>query len=201
MLSSFTAVFRLDYLTCCPQTAIPTQTRPKAAMANASLTLTGLERILVRYIVDRYNRSLDARTKDQSRLQRWEAGCIAQLPLLGERELDICLMRRESRTVYRGGYLQFQNVTYRGEHLSGYAGEKVVIRYHPRDITTLWVYQYMNGKDTFLTHAHAQDLETEVLSVAEAKAISRRLRRHGRLITNQALLTEVSRCAPILNCF
>ncbi|NER82131.1 MAG: hypothetical protein F6K42_21735 [Leptolyngbya sp. SIO1D8] len=128
---------------------------------------------------------------DQSRIERWQAGCIAQLPLLSERELDICLMRRESRTVYRGGYLQFQNVTYRGEHLAGYAGEKVVIRYTPRDITTLWVYRYKNGKDTFLTRAHAQDLETEVLSVAEAKAISRRLRRNGRLVTNQALLEEV----------
>ncbi|MEO1148329.1 MAG: Mu transposase C-terminal domain-containing protein [Cyanobacteria bacterium J06638_22] len=100
-------------------------------------------------------------------------------------------MRRESRTVYRGGYLQFQNVTYRGEHLAGYAGEKVVIRYNPRDITTLWVYQYENGKDTFLTRAHAQDLETEILSVAEAKAISRRRRRQCRLITNQAVLEEV----------
>lgn len=67
----------------------------------------------------------------------------------------------------------------------------MVIRYTPRDITTLWVYQYENGKDTFLTRAHAQDLETEMLSVAEAKAISRRLRRNGRLVTNQALLEEV----------
>lgn len=53
------------------------------------------------------------------------------------------------------------------------------------------MYQYENGKDTFLTRAHAQDLETEELSVAEAKAISRRLRHKGRLITNQALLEEV----------
>lgn len=167
------------------------QERPKQAEANASLTLSALERLLVRYIVDRYNRNIDARMGDQSRIERWQAGCLAQLPLLGERELDMCLMRRESRTVYRGGYLQFNNLTYLGEHLAGYAGEKVVIRYNPRDITTIWVYQYENGKDHFVTRAHAQDLETEILSVAEAKAISRRLRRKGRLVTNKLLLEEV----------
>ena len=165
--------------------------RPKAAEANAQLTLGGLERLVVRYIVERYNRSIDARMGDQSRLERWQGGTLAQLPLLGERELDICLMRRESRTVYRGGYLQFNNLTYLGEHLGGYAGEKVVIRYNPRDITTILVYEYKSGRDRFIARAHAQDLETEVLSVAEAKAISRRLRRNGRLVSNKMMLEEV----------
>lgn len=32
---------------------------------------------------------------------RWEAGRIAQLLLLGDRELDVCLMRRDQRWVYR----------------------------------------------------------------------------------------------------
>ena len=167
------------------------QERPKEAEAKASLTLAALDRLVVRYVVDRYNRSIDARMGDQSRIERWEAGSLAQLPLLGERELDICLMRRESRTVYRGGHLQFNNLVYLGEHLAGYAGERVVIRYNPRDITTIWVYQYENGKDRFIARAHAQDLETEILSVAEAKAISRRLRRNGRLVTNKMLLEEI----------
>nr|WP_315871130.1 Mu transposase C-terminal domain-containing protein [Trichocoleus desertorum] len=65
---------------------------------------------------------------DQSRIGRWEAGRIAQLPLLGERELDLCLMRRDRRMVYRSGYIQFANLTYQGEHLAAYAGESIVVR-------------------------------------------------------------------------
>jgi putative transposase len=58
----------------------------------------------VRYIVDHYNRGIDARMGDQIRLGRWEAGRIAQLALLGERELDTCLMRRDQRS-YQQGYI------------------------------------------------------------------------------------------------
>jgi len=58
--------------------------------------------------------------------------------------------------VYRNGYLQFANLTYQGEHLAAYAGERVVLRYHPRDITTVFIYQLEGGKEVFLTRAHAQ---------------------------------------------
>lgn len=150
-----------------------------------------LEQLLVRYIVDNYNQNLDARMGNQSRLGRWEAGRIAQLPLLGERELDICLMRRSSRSVYRGGYIQLANLTYQGEHLAAYAGESVVVRYNPRDITTVWLYQVQDGKEVFLTRAHAQGWETQTLSLAEASAIARRVRLQGKAISNCSLLDEV----------
>lgn len=165
--------------------------RPKEAASEACLSLWELERLIVRYIVDSYNQKVDARMGDQSRIARWEGGCSGALAVLGERELDICLMRRESRTVYRQGYLQFANLVYRGDCLGGYAGEKVVVRYNPRDITTLLVYQEEEGKDVFVARAHAQDLETEQLSLAEAKAMSRRIREQGRLVSNQSILSEV----------
>lgn len=98
-----------------------------------------LEQLLVRYLVDHYNVAIDVRMGDQTRIGRWEAGRIAQLPLLGDRELDLCLMRRDRRRVYRSGYLQFANLTYQGEHLAAYAGEMVTLRYDPRDITTVYV--------------------------------------------------------------
>jgi putative transposase len=59
---------------------------------------------------------------------------------ISERELDICLMKQARRTVQRGGYLQFENLMYRGENLAGYAGENVIIRFDPRDITTVLIY-------------------------------------------------------------
>jgi putative transposase len=165
--------------------------RPAVAEEQACISLQDLEKLLVRYIVDRYNQSIDARMGGQTRIGRWLAGCIAQPDLLGERELDICLMRRARRIVYRGGYIQFANLTYRGEHLAGYAGNSMVIRYNPRDITTILIYQVQGALEEFLARAHAVGLETESLSYAEAVALSRRLRQAGSIVTNQSLLTEV----------
>jgi len=100
-------------------------------------------------------------------------------------------MRRDRRTVYRNGYLQFANLTYQGEHLAGYAGESVVLRYNPRDITMVFLYQAQEGKEVFLARAHAQGLETECLAYAEAQAISRQIRASGKVISNQSMLSEV----------
>ena len=167
------------------------ETRSPQAETEACFTLVQLERLLVRYVVDHYNQRIDARMGDQSRIGRWEAGRMAQLPLLGERELDICLMRRDQRTVYRNGYLQFANLTYQGEHLAAYAGETVILRYDPRDITTIWIYQLQESKEVFLTRAHAQGLETEILGYQEAQALSRRIRAAGKAISSQSMLSEV----------
>jgi putative transposase len=167
------------------------ETRSPAAESEACLTLMQLEQMLVRYIVDHYNPAVDARMGDQTRIGRWEAGRIAQLPLLVDRELDLCLMRRDQRKVYRSGYVQFANLTYQGEHLAAYAGEDVILRYDPRDITTVLVYQVKGAKEEFLTRAHAQGWETETLSYAEAQAISERKREAGRAISNRSMLEEV----------
>ena len=165
--------------------------RSSVAEREACLTLMQLERLFVRYIVDRYNQGIDGRMGDQTRIGRWEAGATMPLPLLSDRELDICLMRRERRHVYRGGYLQFANLSYRGEHLAGYSGEEVIIRYDPWDITTVWVYQQTRQGEQFVARAHATGLETETLSYREAQAISGRLRRVGKAITNESVLLEV----------
>jgi putative transposase len=165
--------------------------RSPKAESEACLTLLQLEQLLVRYLVDNYNQAVDARMGDISRIGRWEAGRMAQLPLLGERELDICLMRRDRRTVYRGGYLQFANLTYLGEHLAAYAGESVILRYNPRDITTIFIYQLQESKEVFLTRAHAQGWETETLSYAEAQKLSQRRREAGKAINNHSMLEEV----------
>jgi putative transposase len=163
---------------------------PKAEI-EACLTLMQLEQLLVRYIVDHYNVALDARMGNQTRIERWDAGRVAQLRLLSDRELDICLMRRDRRTVYRNGYIQFANLIYQGEHLAAYSGESVIIRYRQQDITTIFIYQIREGKEVFLTRAHAQGWETEVLSYAEAQVISQLKRDAGKAIDNRSMLEEV----------
>lgn len=166
--------------------------RSPEAEKEACLTLRELEQLLVRYIVDNYNQRIDGRMGNQSRIGRWEAGRIAELSLLGERELDICLMRKERRRVYRSGYIQFANLTYLGEHLGAYAGEIVSIRYNPRDITTILIYHQQGSKEVFLTRAHAVGWETETLSMAEAKSIAKHRRETGRMMSNGSMLEEVS---------
>ncbi len=167
------------------------QERPEDAEKDARLTLRELEQLLVRYIVDRYNQSIDARMGDQTRFERWEAGLPTVPVPIPERDLDICLMKQSRRTVQRGGCLQFQNLMYRGEYLAGYAGETVNLRFDPRDITTILVYRQEKNQEVFLTRAHAQGLETEQLALDEAEAASRRLRTAGKTISNQSLLQEV----------
>jgi putative transposase len=167
------------------------QQRPKEAEKEASLTLRELDLLLVRYIVDKYNQTIDARMGDQTRFQRWEAGLIAVPNLIEERALDICLMKQTRRTIYRGGYLQFENLTYKGEYLGGYAGESVVLRYDPKDITTILVYRFENSREVFLARACAQDLETEQLAIDEAKASSRQLREAGKTVSNRSIIEEV----------
>jgi putative transposase len=159
--------------------------------AEACVRIEDLERLLVRYIVDRYNQLPDARIGTQSRIERWEAGRIVQPSLLGERDLDILLMRQNRRVVYDGGFIRFANLVYRGEYLAGYAGQSVALRYDPRDISSLLVYRQEGSKDVFLTRAHAQHLDTERLSLAEAKAIKRRLRQQSKAITNQSVLNPL----------
>mgnify|MGYP000064793089 CR=1 FL=1 len=115
---------------------------------------------------------------------RWRNGQMSLRQPRDARELDGLLLRQQDRRVYQGGYIRFVNLVYRGEYLSGYAGAEIVIRYDPRDITTLWVYQPHGRHDQFLTRARAQNLETEHLSLSDAKAISRRLHETQRSLLN-----------------
>lgn len=167
------------------------QKRPEDAQKDARLTLRDLEQLLVRYIVDNYNQRIDARMGEQTRFQRWEAGLLAAPDLMSERELDICLMKQTNRSIYRDGYIRFENLMYRGEYLAGYAGERVVLRYDPRDITTILVYRREHDREVFLAKAHAQDLETEQLSIEEIKTSNKKLREKGKAISNRTILEEV----------
>lgn len=141
--------------------------------------------------MDNYNQRIDKRMGDQTRYQRWEAGLLATPDLISERDLDICLMKQTNRSIYREGYIRFENLMYRGEYLAGYAGERVVLRYDPTDITTVLVYRREKDREVFLAKAFAQDLETEQLSLEEAKAINKKIREKGKAISNHSILNEV----------
>lgn len=128
---------------------------------------------------------------EQTRFQRWESGLIAAPDAIAIRDLDICLMKQAKRRIQRGGYIQFENLMYRGEYLAGYAGETVILRYEPRDITEVLIYRKEGSKEVFLARAFAQDLETESIALDEAKASSRKVRKAGKTISNHSILNEI----------
>jgi len=166
------------------------QQRPEDTEKDASLTVRDLEHLVVRFICDQYNQTLDARMGDQTRFQRWEAGLPKVPEVFEERHLDVCLMKESRRTVQRGGHLQFENLMYRGEYLASYAGETVSFRFDPNDITMVRVYRKEGAGEVFLTRAYAQGLETEQISYEEAKASSKRLRAKGQTVSNESILQE-----------
>ncbi|WP_244329197.1 Mu transposase C-terminal domain-containing protein [Tolypothrix sp. PCC 7910] len=166
------------------------QQRPENAEEEACITLRDLQLRIVRYIVDNYNQRLDARS-GQTRFQRWEAGLPALPSLIDERQLDICLMKKTRRSIYKGGYVSFENIIYGGAYLAAYVGESVILRFDPRDISTVFVYRQDSGKEVLLSQAHAIDLETEQISLEEAKAASRKIRDAGKQISNKSILAEV----------
>ena len=61
------------------------------------------------------------------------------------------------------------------------------------------MYRQRGAKDIFLTRAHAQNLATEKLSLSEAKAIGRRLRRAKQEVTNQSVLAELRARTQFVN--
>lgn len=46
-------------------------------------------------------------------------------------------MKQARREIQRGGCIRFKNLMYKGEYLTGYAEETVVLRYEPREITEI----------------------------------------------------------------
>jgi putative transposase len=80
---------------------------------------------------------------------------------------------------------------YRGDRLAGYAGENVILRYDPKDITTVLAYRSEGGKEVFLARAYAQNLETETISLDEAKASIRKVREVGKTVSNSSILSEI----------
>jgi len=79
---------------------------------------------------------------------------------------------------------------FNSEHLEQVANELRIVlcqRRYPGE----GGYREAAGKDVFLSRAHASGLETEMLSYAEAQAMSRRLRKAGKSISNESMFNEV----------
>ncbi|BAY96429.1 transposase-like Mu [Tolypothrix tenuis PCC 7101] len=166
--------------------------RPPEAERTACLTLDDLEKILVRYFVDNYNRHDYPRVKNQKRIERWKSRLLEEPEILDQRELDICLMKVAIRNVEKYGSVNFQGWVYQGDWLLNYEGKQVSLRYDKRNITSVLAYtRPINGEPgEFIGVIQARDCERERMSLAELNYIKKKLRDACKEVDNSSILNE-----------
>ncbi|WP_244946957.1 Mu transposase C-terminal domain-containing protein [Legionella israelensis] len=129
---------------------------------NKFLTVEELDARIKSFILSDYNSQPHSSTKIEPNT-RWQQNYF--LPQFPESQevLDLLLLTvAKPRTVHRQG-IKFQGFRYLSPILAGYVGEKVVIRYDPRDMAEIRVF-YQNK---FLCRAFAQELESQTVSLKE----------------------------------
>lgn len=168
--------------------------RPRNPEKDALFTLEELERLLVAYIVNRYNQKPYPKAPDQTRFQRWQSGLSLEPRLVPKRELDICLLRQARRSIYNGGYVKLSTWNYWSENLAGRAGDFVSVRYDPGDIRTILVYEQARDpdKEVFITAATLQDHPSNSrISITSAKASSYQKQQARKSHDDSAVLKSV----------
>lgn len=167
--------------------------RPPEAEKTACLTLDRLEKILVKYFVDHYNRHDYPRVRNQKRIERWKSSFLLEKPLLiDERKLDICLMKVAYRNVEKYGCVNFLGWVYQGDCLVNYEGKQVSLRYDKRNIVTVLAYTRPINQHPgeYIGVIKARDCEREKMSLAELNYIKKKLRDSGKEVDNSSILNE-----------
>ncbi len=167
------------------------QERPKEAEKKACLTLTELEQMLVRFIVDNYNQNPYPRIKNQTRLSRWQSMLVEPLEVIDERELDMCLLKNRPCNVMKEGTVVFNYLKYKGKCLQGWESKPIILRYDPNNVIRLIAYtREKNGQPSnYLGIVQARD-ETKPLSLWELKRRNKKLRNEGKKLDNSSILSE-----------
>lgn len=145
------------------------------AEKEACLTLEDIDKMLAGYFYDDYNHQPYPKKPIDTRFQRWFKGMNHKLPEpLNERDLDICLLKKEHRVVQKHGSIFFENLTYRCEELRSLEGEYVTLAYDPDHILTLYIHSQATGDGAgdFIGYAHAINMDTQDLSLDELKQLN-----------------------------
>jgi putative transposase len=184
--------------------------RPANPEKKACVVYEEYDRKLVRHFVDHHNQHLYPRVKNQTRLQRWQAGLLGgkSKMLNNERELDICLMKEAKRKVQERGSIEFEGLVYtaslsrddegywrhdkKANFLEEYEGYQVTLRYNPSNIVYILIYtREKNGQPSkYLGTIRARDLEEERLSLKEWEDRKKKIRDEGRAIDQSSILAQ-----------
>jgi putative transposase len=184
--------------------------RPENAEKYACMIYEEYDRKLVRFFVDHHNQHLYPRIKNQTCLQRWWNGIPGCQPrqIYDERKLDVCLMKKEERTVQEYGCVEFENLIYSAgykhdeqgylekynkniDFLSDYDG-KVTIRYDPSNIVKILAYTLeQNGQPSkYLGVLPCRDLSESRLSLRQWKEREKQKRKEGKAIDQTSILAQ-----------
>lgn len=145
------------------------------------LTKQELEQLITCFIADEYNQQGSPQGDHYTRSQSWVTGLVQGMPEMPtERSLDFLLPRSGNRKVYRGGRIRFENWIYRDEVLNSHVGETVFVRYHPKNITTILVYQAAGSEEVLLARPLIQNFHEECLALHDSRAIHSNRREQER---------------------
>jgi putative transposase len=138
----------------------------------ATLMLADFEILFQEFLLDEYHRRPQRDLLETPQV-RWEhEGFLPRMPESLE-QLDLLLLTMaKSRRVRRDG-IHFQRLRYVDATLAAFVGEDVVIRYEPRDLAEIRVYQ----GDTFLCRAVCQELAGQTVSLQDIIRARNRRRR------------------------
>jgi len=145
---------------------------PEGAVAPATLTLADFTLIFQEFLLGEYHVRL-SRDLLAAPQVRWETdGFLPRLPESLE-QLDLLLLTvAKLRRIRRDG-IHFQRLRYLDPMLAAFVNEDVVIRYDPRDLAEIRVYQ----GDVFLCRAICQELAGQTVSLQEIIRARNRRRR------------------------
>lgn len=166
--------------------ALPGYAPAGAPVPAPALTLAALDEALHAFVVADYHRRPHSETGAPPQ-DRWEAGGF--LPHLPQRldELDLLLLTvAKARKVHPDG-VHFQGLRYLDPTLAAYVGEAVVVRYDPRDLAEVRVFQ----GGAFVCRALCAELADRTVGLKElAAARTARRRELARGLSERAGVVE-----------
>lgn len=171
---------------------LPGYTPSGAVYELASLTLEAFVPLFETFIIEQYHHRTHS-TIGTTPIKRWTGdGFLPQMPV-SLAQLDLLLLTVvRPRKVRRDG-IYFQNLRYIDPTLAAYVGEKVIIRYDPRDMTEVRVYH----EDTFVCRAICQELAHEKVSLKEIiRARQQRKKELNRTIAERRSLLDTILTRP-----
>lgn len=138
----------------------------------AQLSLSELDAAIGRFITGPYHHTPHSETR-QPPLARWEAdGFLPQMPESLE-QLDLLLLTVATpRTIHPDG-IHYQTLRYLDPVLADYVGERVTVRYDPRDLAEIRVFH----QDRFLCRAICPDLAERTIGIKDITAARNARRR------------------------
>lgn len=158
----------------------------------AKLTLEEFIPLFEHFVIQEYHQRIHSGI-GMPPIERWIGqGFLPQMPKSLERLDFLLLTVVKPRKVHRDG-IHFQNFIYMEPTLAAYVGERVIIRYDPRDLAEIRVF----FRDKFICRAICQELAGETISLKEViRARNRRKRELRKTIAERKSLMDMLLNSP-----